>query len=53
MATKAMGKDEDSGIIDSIVSEFPTYEQYLDSQITPTDLFYLEVVLLRREDNVM
>lgn len=25
------------------VSEFTTYEEYLDSQITPIDLYYLEV----------
>ncbi len=28
---------------DSIVTEFATYEDFLDSQITATDLFYLEV----------
>lgn len=30
---------------DSTVTEFATYEDYLDSQITPIDLFYLEVSL--------
>jgi hypothetical protein len=25
------------------VIDFNTYEEYLDSQITPVDLFYLEV----------
>jgi hypothetical protein len=28
---------------DITVTEFGTYEEYLDSQITPLDLFYLEV----------
>jgi hypothetical protein len=28
---------------DGNVTEFRTYEEYLDSQITPIDLFYLEV----------
>ena len=32
-----------SGVSDSIVTEFATYEDFLDSQITPTDLYYLEV----------
>lgn len=32
-----------SGVSDSIVTEFSTYEDFLDSQITPTDLYYLEV----------
>ena len=31
------------GVSDSIVTEFSTYEDFLDSQITPTDLYYLEV----------
>jgi hypothetical protein len=31
------------GAGDSAVTEFATYEDYLDSQITPIDLFYLEV----------
>lgn len=30
---------------DTIVTEFATYEDFLDSQITPTDLYYLEVDL--------
>ena len=29
-------------VVDGIVGEFSTYEDYLDSQITDTDLFYLE-----------
>ncbi len=32
-----------SGVSDSIVTEFSSYEDFLDSQITPTDLYYLEV----------
>ena len=31
---------------DSVVTEFDTYEDYLDSQITHTDLYYLEVRLI-------
>ena len=31
------------GVSDSIVTEYSTYEDFLDSQITPTDLYYLEV----------
>mgnify|MGYP003315047784 CR=1 FL=1 len=30
------------GAVDGIVGEFATYEDYLDSQISPTDLYYLE-----------
>ncbi len=30
---------------DSVINEFASYEDYLDSQITLTDLFYLEVIL--------
>ena len=29
---------------DNTVTEFATYEEYLDSQITPLDLYYLEVI---------
>jgi hypothetical protein len=32
-----------AGLNDNTVTEFATYEDYLDSQITPTDLYYLEV----------
>jgi len=28
---------------DSIITEYATYEDFLDSQITQTDLYYLEV----------
>lgn len=47
MATAAEGAGEpgsrSGGVSDSIVTEFSTYEDFLDSQITPTDLYYLEV----------
>ena len=33
---------------DNVVTEFSTYEDFLDSQITPLDLFYLEVRKLIR-----
>ena len=28
---------------DNVITEFENYEQFLDSQITAVDLFYLEV----------
>ena len=34
--------EEGTNVADSIVTKFATYEQYLDCQITPTDLYYLE-----------
>lgn len=44
MATSSEGESAGhSGVSDSIVTEFSTYEDFLDSQITPTDLYYLEV----------
>jgi hypothetical protein len=33
-----------NGAGDTAITEFATYEDYLDSQITPVDLFYLEVI---------
>ena len=36
-------EDEAVGAADNIVTEFVSYEDFLDSQITPLDLFYLEV----------
>lgn len=33
---------------DPIAEEFATYEDYLDSQITATDMYYLEDVDLAR-----
>lgn len=35
--------EEAVGATDNIVTEFQTYEDFLDSQITPLDLYYLEV----------
>lgn len=35
--------EEGASAVDSIVTEFATYEHYLDSQINSTDLYYLEV----------
>lgn len=32
-----------AGHHDTSIAEFSTYEEYLDSQITPVDLYYLEV----------
>ncbi len=42
----AAGEEASNSAADTIVTEYATYEDYLDSQITPTDLFYLEVRLL-------
>ncbi len=39
----ASGEEGSHVVSDSIVTEFATYEDFLDSQITPTDLYYLEV----------
>ena len=33
---------------DSIITEYATYEDFLDSQITQTDLYYLEVFFLNK-----
>lgn len=38
--------EEAVGATDNIVTEFATYEDFLDSQITPLDLYYLEVLLV-------
>ena len=38
--------EEAVGATDNIVTEFATYEDFLDSQITPLDLYYLEVWLV-------
>lgn len=35
--------DDAGAVLDHIVTQFGTYEEYLDSQITTQDLFYLEV----------
>ena len=39
-----MAEEGEINVGDSAVTEFATYEDYLDSQITPIDLFYLEVI---------
>jgi len=36
-------EEEGSAGADNIVTEFATYEDFLDSQITSLDLYYLEV----------
>ena len=36
-------EEEVPGGSDNIVTEFNTYEDFLDSQITHLDLYYLEV----------
>jgi hypothetical protein len=36
-------------VTDNIALEFPTYEDYLDSQVSNTDLFYLEDEELARQ----
>jgi hypothetical protein len=35
--------DEDAPTAHDVTTEFATYEDFLDSQITPLDLYYLEV----------
>ena len=37
-------EDDAPGGSDNIVTEFATYEEFLDSQITSLDLYYLEVL---------
>ncbi|KAM7429723.1 hypothetical protein ABFA07_019442 [Porites harrisoni] len=41
--------EEAVGATDNIVTEFATYEDFLDSQITPLDLYYLEDEELARQ----
>ena len=36
-------EDENVAASDNLVTEFVTYEDFLDSQITALDLYYLEV----------
>lgn len=38
-----MDQDEGLTAVDNIVTQFNTYEDFLDSQITTIDLYYLEV----------
>lgn len=37
-----MDDDLDGEVIDNTLEAFESYEQYLDSQMTDQDLFYLE-----------
>ena len=39
----AMDQEEGSTTVDNIVTQFNTYEDFLDSQITTLDMYYLEV----------
>merc|ERR1712168_889040 len=41
--------DDDNIVADNIVTEFATYEDFLDSQITSLDLYYLEDEELARQ----
>ena len=41
--------DEQPTVVDGIVGEFGSYEDYLDSQISATDLYYLEDEDLARQ----
>ena len=38
---------------DNIVTEFNTYEDFLDSQITSLDLYYLEVSFLSVDNGIV
>lgn len=38
-----MDQEEGLSAVDNIVTQFNTYEDFLDSQITTVDLYYLEV----------
>ncbi|XP_055967404.1 cilia- and flagella-associated protein 299 [Sorex fumeus] len=44
-----MERDEGLATIDNIVTQFSTYEDFLDSQITTVDLYYLEDEGLARQ----
>jgi hypothetical protein len=44
-----MDDDLDGEIIDNTLEAFENYEQYLDSQMTDQDLFYLEDQELARQ----
>ena len=44
-----MEADEDTVLRDGLVGEFATYEDYLDSQISSTDIYYLEDEDLARQ----
>ncbi|EDO27641.1 predicted protein [Nematostella vectensis] len=49
MEAKSKMDEEAVGATDNIVTEFATYEDFLDSQITPLDLYYLEDEELARQ----
>lgn len=44
-----MDDDLDGEVIDNTLEAFENYEQYLDSQMTDQDLFYLEDQELARQ----
>ncbi|XP_035309180.1 cilia- and flagella-associated protein 299 isoform X3 [Cricetulus griseus] len=44
-----MDQDEGMSAVDNIVTQFNTYEDFLDSQITTVDLYYLEDESLARQ----
>ncbi|XP_047575611.1 cilia- and flagella-associated protein 299 [Lutra lutra] len=44
-----MDRDDGVGSVDNIVTQFSTYEDFLDSQITTVDLYYLEDESLARQ----
>ena len=41
--------DEDAGNDNDTIIEFATYEDFLDSQISTLDLYYLEVVQIEKK----
>lgn len=45
LVANKMEKDDAKTDLDEAVNEFLTYDEYLDSKITPSDLYYLEVIL--------
>ncbi|KAM5192580.1 cilia- and flagella-associated protein 299 [Mantella aurantiaca] len=44
-----MEEEESGAAMDGIITQFNTYEDFLDSQITPLDLYYLEDEELARQ----
>jgi len=44
-----MVEDQQHSPLDNVAAEFPTYEDFLDSQISTTDLYYLEDEELARQ----
>ena len=43
MVANDQNRTSNSNANNTSVADFNTYEEYLDSQITPLDMFYLEV----------